>query len=248
MPYRSSADTMTDLVAGRISFAIVDLTIGLPLARGDEVRPLAVTGAARSAMLPGLPTLQEAGLAGYDISAWMAAYHARRARRPRRLDRVGAALRQVLGDAALSSRLAELGFEPMPGDAAALAAFADRRGGAVERDRRRHQHHRRVAGKGAPPCTSCPLLADAERQEGHDPARGVRAALPVTPVNIGQGDQFTDGFLAISPNNRMPAMVDHAPADGGEPIALFESGAIMMYLAEKAGPLLPAGAARARTR
>ncbi len=61
----------------------------------------------------------------------------------------------------------------------------------------------------------------------------------IVPVNIGRGDQFTDDFLKISPNNRMPAMVDHAPTDGGEPVAVFESGAIMMYIAEKAGRFYP---------
>ena len=61
----------------------------------------------------------------------------------------------------------------------------------------------------------------------------------LVPCSIGQGDQFKDSFLAISPNNRMPAMVDHQPVDGGEPIALFESGAIMMYIAEKAGQFYP---------
>ena len=59
------------------------------------------------------------------------------------------------------------------------------------------------------------------------------------PVNIGKGEQFAPGFLAISPNNRMPAIVDQAPADGGEPIAVFESGAILLYLAEKTGQFLP---------
>ncbi|PTQ09986.1 thiol:disulfide oxidoreductase [Sphingomonas oleivorans] len=55
------------------------------------------------------------------------------------------------------------------------------------------------------------------------------------PVNIGKGEQFDPDFLKIAPNNRMPAIVDHAPAGGGDPISLFESGAILLYLAEKSG-------------
>jgi GST-like protein len=67
------------------------------------------------------------------------------------------------------------------------------------------------------------------------------AGLPyrVVPVNIGKGEQFEPGFLAISPNNRIPAIVDDAPASGGR-IAMFESGAILLYLAEKTGRFLAA--------
>ena len=61
----------------------------------------------------------------------------------------------------------------------------------------------------------------------------------IHPVNIGKGEQFKPGFLAISPNNRMPAIVDRAPADGGGPLSIFESGAILIYLAEKCGKFLP---------
>lgn len=62
----------------------------------------------------------------------------------------------------------------------------------------------------------------------------------VVACNIGQGDQFTDEFLHINPNNRMPALVDHDPGDGQGPLSVFESGAIMLYLAEKTGQFMPA--------
>jgi len=61
----------------------------------------------------------------------------------------------------------------------------------------------------------------------------------VIPVNISRGDQFADQFLKIGPNNRMPALVDHSPPGGGKPISVFESGAMMMYIAEKTGRFWP---------
>jgi GST-like protein len=63
------------------------------------------------------------------------------------------------------------------------------------------------------------------------------AGLPyaIKPVNIGKGEQFQADFLAFSPNNKMPAIIDHEPADGGAPLSVFESGAILLYLANKTG-------------
>ena len=64
----------------------------------------------------------------------------------------------------------------------------------------------------------------------------------IVPVNIGKGDQFTPEFLKIGPNNRMPAIVDTEPKDGGAPISVFESGAILEYLGDKTGRFFPAEA------
>ena len=65
------------------------------------------------------------------------------------------------------------------------------------------------------------------------------APYKIIPCNIGRGDQFTPEFLKINPNHRMPVLVDSAPAGGGEPVSVFESGAIMLYVAEKEGKFFP---------
>ncbi|HEY3800754.1 MAG TPA: glutathione binding-like protein [Caulobacteraceae bacterium] len=61
----------------------------------------------------------------------------------------------------------------------------------------------------------------------------------IVPTNIGKGDQLTSSYLKIAPNGRMPAIIDDEPKGGGPPVSIFESGAIMMYIAEKAGKFWP---------
>ncbi len=65
-------------------------------------------------------------------------------------------------------------------------------------------------------------------------------AYRIVPVNISRGEQFDPAFLRVSPNNRIPAIVDQSPADGGESVSIFESGAILLYLADKTGKFIPA--------
>jgi GST-like protein len=96
-----------------------------------------------------------------------------------------------------------------------------------------------------PPTVEDPLMIDLHywtTPNGHKVTMFLEeTALPyrIIPVNIGQGEQFRPEFLAIAPNNRIPAIVDHEPADGRGPLSVFESGAILVYLARKTGQLLP---------
>ncbi|KAA0929258.1 glutathione-dependent disulfide-bond oxidoreductase [Psychrobacter sp. ANT_H56B] len=65
-------------------------------------------------------------------------------------------------------------------------------------------------------------------------------------IDISKGDQFGSGFVAINPNSKIPALVDHSPSEAGDPLAIFESGAILMYLAEKFGKFIPMQQGKAR--
>ena len=64
-------------------------------------------------------------------------------------------------------------------------------------------------------------------------------AYTIKPINISKGEQFAPDFLSVAPNNRVPAIVDHAPAGGGAPLSIFESGAILLYLADKTKRFIP---------
>ena len=87
------------------------------------------------------------------------------------------------------------------------------------------------------------FAADAERREGIDRAGRARPALRAALVDIGKNESWTPEFLSLNPNGKIPAIID-PDGPGGKPIGLFESGAILLYLADKTGKLMPADPAR----
>ncbi|MDW8315984.1 MAG: tripartite tricarboxylate transporter substrate-binding protein [Rhodovarius sp.] len=120
--YRGTPAAVTDLVAGRVDFMLDSQTLLAPLAADGRVRALAVTSAARSATLPDLPTLAEAGgLAGYDASSWQAMYGPAGLPAPL-VERLRQALAQVLEEPAVQERMARSGLQPLRGDLAAFLA------------------------------------------------------------------------------------------------------------------------------
>lgn len=120
--YRGTPAAVTDFIAGRVEFMIDSQTLIAPLMQDGRARGLAVTTARRSRLVPDLPTLQEAGVAGYETSSWQALY-APAATPPAILRVLTDATLAVLADPAVQQRYAERGVEPRPGDAAALRNF-----------------------------------------------------------------------------------------------------------------------------
>lgn len=120
--YRGTPAAVTDFVAGRVEFMIDSQTLLAPLMQDGRARGLAVTTARRSRLVPDLPTLQEAGVAGYETSSWQALY-APASTPPTIVQTLSTATLEVLTDPAVQERFAERGVEARAGDAAALRNF-----------------------------------------------------------------------------------------------------------------------------
>ena len=122
VPYRTAANAVQDLVAGRMNFTIDSPTMLRPLMQDGRVRGLAVTGADRSEMLPGLPTISESGVPGYDMTAWQVLF-AKPGTPPEALAVLTETARQVVTDPVVKERLLRAGVEtwPDPSPAAAMA-------------------------------------------------------------------------------------------------------------------------------
>lgn len=129
VPYRGAAPAMTDLIAGRLDLYFDNMPGVLPQVREGRVRALAVAGATRAAVLPDLPTMAEAGLPGFEASAWFG-LAAPGGTPPALVDRINAAVLAALADPTLRARLAQAGAEPGRLDAAGFARFV-----AAERDK-----------------------------------------------------------------------------------------------------------------
>lgn len=124
VPYRGAAPAMTDLIAGRLQLYFDNLPGVLPQLRDGRARAIAVAGAARAAALPELPTMAEAGLPGFEASAWFG-LAAPRGTPPALATRINAAVLAALAEPALRERLAEAGAEPGRLDAAGFARFVE---------------------------------------------------------------------------------------------------------------------------
>lgn len=123
VPYKSNPQAVTDLVGGQVSLVIADLTVTMPQARGGRAKGFAVTSARRSPLAPELPTMSEAGVPGYELIAWLAAYVP--ARTPKAvIDRLNAGFKLALEDKDVVATLHKSGIEPAISTPEELRSFA----------------------------------------------------------------------------------------------------------------------------
>jgi tripartite-type tricarboxylate transporter receptor subunit TctC len=122
VPYRSTPPAMTDVIAGRVSAIVVDLTASLGHVRDGRLRPLGVTSALRSALAPEMPSLAEQGLTGFDLLSWAALYGPARLA-PEVKVVLATAMQRIGARPEYRARMGEMGFEGMTSTPEALAAF-----------------------------------------------------------------------------------------------------------------------------
>ena len=122
VPYKSNPQVVTDLLGGQIALFFGDVSTSLPPARAGKLKAFAVSSLQRSPLAPDLPTLDEAGLKGYDLTAWFAAFVPAKTPKPV-VDRLNSAFRDALADKDVSSKLAAAGIEPSAGSPDELKAF-----------------------------------------------------------------------------------------------------------------------------
>ncbi|MBV8791289.1 MAG: tripartite tricarboxylate transporter substrate binding protein [Pseudolabrys sp.] len=124
VPYKSNPQVVTDLLGGQISLFFGDVSTALPPARSGLLKAFAVSGLRRSPLAPDLPTIDESGLKGYELTAWFAAYAPAKTPKPI-VDRLNAAFREALGAKEVADKLLAIGIESEAGTPAELAKFQE---------------------------------------------------------------------------------------------------------------------------
>jgi len=124
VPYKSNPQVVTDLLGGQISLFFGDVSTSMPPVAAGKLKGYAVSGLKRSPLAPDLPTLNEAGLPGYDLTAWFAAFVPARTPKPV-IDKLNAAMRAALADPEVSGKLRTVGIEPETGSPEELKAFVN---------------------------------------------------------------------------------------------------------------------------
>jgi tripartite-type tricarboxylate transporter receptor subunit TctC len=122
VPYKSNPQVVTDLMGGQISLFFGDVSTSLPPVRAGKLKGFAVSSLQRSPLAPDLPTLNEAGIPGYDLTAWFAAYVPAKTPKPI-VDKLNAAFREAIADKELSAKLTAIGIEPAASSPEELKAF-----------------------------------------------------------------------------------------------------------------------------